>query len=133
MTWNEQLLTKKWLTKRTEILIRDHFKCQVPGCDVEFEGVEVHHLDYLGNLLAWEYPNDMLKTLCHKHHSNHHQGIQMAEKALMSSLRVKGFLLGDVMALSSLVDTDIEFTQSLLKILSDLQNGKKVHSYGNMG
>jgi hypothetical protein len=72
---------------------------------------------------AWEYPNDMLKTLCHNHHSNHHAGIQMAEKALMSTLRVKGFLLGDIMGLSSIVDTDMEFTQTLLKTLAEQQNG----------
>jgi hypothetical protein len=47
----------------------------------------------------------------------------MAEKALTATLRIKGFLLGDIMALSSLVDTDIEFTESLLKVLRDQQNG----------
>lgn len=123
MTWERQLRTRRWNNKRTEILIRDHFKCQHPGCNVHSWGVEVHHLDYLGNLQAWEYPNDMLVTLCHEHHSDHHAGIKMAEKALTATLRIKGFLLGDIMALSSLVDTDIEFTESLLKVLRDQQNG----------
>lgn len=123
MTWNEQLLTKYWATKRTEILLRDDWWCQYPGCNNRFHNVEVHHIEYLGTLMAWEYPDDMLKTLCHKHHSNHHAGIEMAEKALMTTLRVKGFLLGDIMTLSSLVDTNIEFTQTLLKTLSALQHG----------
>jgi hypothetical protein len=127
MTWNEQLLTREWNTKRTEILIRDHFKCQSPGCNVQFYNVEVHHLEYLGDLQAWQYPNDMLKTLFHRHHSNHHAGIEMAEKALMVTLRVKGFLLGDIMALSSLVDTDMEFTETLLKTLAAQQHGEKAH------
>lgn len=122
MTWPEQLLTEDWNRKRTEILIRDHFKCQSPGCNVQFYGVEVHHVEYLG-MLAWEYPNDMLVTLCHMHHSDHHAGIKMAEKALMVTLRVKGFLLGDLMALSCLVETDLDFTKALLKTLKEQQNG----------
>lgn len=123
MTWNEQLLTREWNTKRTEILIRDHFKCQYPGCNVQFWNLEVHHIEYVYGTLAWEYPNDMLKTLCHNHHSEHHEGIKMAEKALTATLRSKGFLLGDLMALSCLVDTDEDFTRTLLKTLADKQNG----------
>lgn len=123
MTWPEQLLTVEWNTKRTEILIRDHFKCQYPGCNVRFFGLEVHHIEYFHGTLAWEYPNDMLKTLCHLHHSDHHEGIKLAEKALTATLRSRGFLLGDLLALSTIVDTDADFTQTLLKTLTDHQNG----------
>ena len=79
--------------------------------------------------MAWEYPNDMLKTLCHEHHSDHHAGIKLAEKALTATLRSKGFLLGDLMALSCLVDTDVEFTQTLLKTLAEQQHGETTHRY----
>lgn len=123
MTWDEQLRTKDWNTKRTEILLRDHFKCQHPDCNVQYYGVEVHHKEYMNPWLAWEYPNDWLVTLCHFHHSEHHEGIQMAEKALTATLRSKGFLLSDLMALSCLVDTNEDFTRTLLKTLADKQNG----------
>lgn len=123
MNYREQLLTEDWNRKRTEILLRDNFKCRTVGCKIQYEGVEVHHLEYFSHLMAWEYSNSLLVTLCHKHHSDHHQGIKLAEKALTATLRSKGFLLGDLLALSTLVDTNEEFTITLLKTLAEQQNG----------
>lgn len=120
MTWEDQLLTKEWATKRTEILIRDHFKCQYPGCGRQFWCIEVHHIDYIFGTLAWEYPNDMLKSLCHEHHADHHEGIKAAEKALMTT------------ALSSLVDTDRSFAKTLLKTLASYQDGQEINRHGEM-
>lgn len=122
MTYEEQLKDKRWLNKRTEILIRDNFTCQQTGCAQKGDYMEVHHLDYFYGLRAWEYPNDMLLTLCHDHHKLE-QDRQQLERHLSITLKMKGFLFKDLLALSSLVDTDMKFTATLLKTLRKFQDG----------
>jgi hypothetical protein len=46
-----------------------------------------------------------------------------AEKRLTLTLKTKGFMLGDLLALSTMIDTKIGFTKSLLKTLRDFQDG----------
>lgn len=115
MDYYQQLTSKEWLDKRTEILIRDEFKCQHPDCNKKTR-LEVHHLDYIPGIWLWNYPNDMLITLCNKHH-NQEQDRQKADTYLINSLKMKGFLLVDILALSCKIDRDEKFTASLLKLL----------------
>jgi 5-methylcytosine-specific restriction endonuclease McrA len=122
MTYAEQLKDRRWNIKRTEILLRDNFQCQQTGCGLNGEGMEIHHLDYFPGLRAWEYPNDMLITLCHDHHKLE-QDRQELERHLSTTLKMKGFLFKDLLALSSLVDTDMKFTDILLKTLRKFQHG----------
>lgn len=123
MNWAEQLATKDWNTKRTEILIRDNFKCQHPGCLAVPDRLEVHHLDYVGHWMAWEYPNNWLITLCHDHHTAHHKNKDIVEKKLLRTLQTKGFLMSDLLAMSAYFETNGAYAQSLLKTLRDFQNG----------
>ncbi len=84
--------------------------------------MEVHHLDYIDGTMAWEYPDDMLITLCEKcHHSE--QQRPKEEKYLLNTLRMKGFLVSDLLSLSCKIDTSITFTQQLLNILREMQHG----------
>lgn len=62
MTYSEQLQTWEWYNKREEILKRDNHKCQ--RCSDPPEQLHVHHKYYEPNLMAWEYPNEALITLC---------------------------------------------------------------------
>jgi|SRR6185312_11842192 len=123
MTWKEQLLTREWNNKRTEILLRDNFKCQHPGCGKQFEGIEVHHIEYCGDWKAWEYPNDWLTSLCGQHHNAHHKNLELAERLLLRTLKTRGFLMSDLLALSAYFETEDQFTQSLLKTIREYQNG----------
>lgn len=117
MTYTEQMNQKGWKNKRVEILIRDQFKCQHNNCGAQ-KRLEVHHLDYIDDTLIWNYPNDMLITLCHKHHSVE-QNRNKAEIALVFTLRMKGFLLSDLLSLSCKIDNNVNFTETLLKVLRD--------------
>lgn len=120
MTYEEQLHDRRWLDKATEILLRDNFKCQHKNCGVQYEGVEVHHLDYItgSGLMAWEYPNDMLLTLCRKHHQAEYKtNRDKVETLLITTLKTKGFLLSDLLSLSCKIETDIKFTETLLNVL----------------
>lgn len=70
MKYTQQLLTKNWKTKRTEILRRDKFTCQVCGSK---SNLHVHHTHYFKGCKAWEYENIWLVTLCETCHSNEHE------------------------------------------------------------
>lgn len=67
LSYYEQLNHPKWILKRNEILARDNHKCTCCGDE---DRLEVHHLYYERNKMAWEYDNDMLKTMCRSCHSN---------------------------------------------------------------
>jgi len=120
--YRQQVSSKRWQIKRTEILQRDNFTCQNKLCKTPDNPLQVHHLDYLGDLKAWDYPNDMLVSLCDVCHSNE-SWRPILERSLANTLKMKGFFLSDLLALSSKLDTDEIFTKSLLKILRRMQNG----------
>lgn len=57
----------RWQRKRLEILERDQFtcqKCQASGNDM----LHVHHRHYLTTRMPWDYPSELLISLCSKCH-----------------------------------------------------------------
>lgn len=69
------VLHPKWKAKRKEILERDNFKCVVCRSDKD---LQVHHRQYhyiqaLKKFKApWDYPGNLLITLCAKCHARGH-------------------------------------------------------------
>jgi hypothetical protein len=69
------LFTSQWKTKREEILKRDSYSCVI--CTGN-NGLQVHHRQYhflvLQNQfkLPWEYPANLLITLCESCHKRGH-------------------------------------------------------------
>lgn len=116
MTYSEKLKDERWIRKRDKILMRDAFECQDFECTKQTKELHVHHVDYLPGHEPWEYPDDMLITLCAICHKRE-QGRRKAEKALISTLKMKGFLLSDLMNFACKMDTDLEFTQTLLNAI----------------
>jgi len=55
----------KWNPKRNEVLRRDHYTCQIYGCN-EKENLEVHHL--IPYRISKTHDLKNLITLCRKHH-----------------------------------------------------------------
>ena len=77
-SYKEQLLDPKWEKKRSIIINRDHHKCQICGNHGNKNNpIVVHHRYYQFGVLAWEYNNDVLITLCAKCHSLIHQTISL--------------------------------------------------------
>lgn len=72
MNYKEQLKTPEWAAKRQIILARDGRCCTECGKNTY---LQVHHNYYEDDKLAWEYPNEALRTLCrgchHKFHKTH--------------------------------------------------------------
>jgi len=62
MTYTEQLQDERWHVVRKKILQRDGFRCKY--CFIDKKQLHVHHKEYIDKLLAWEYPEYLLITLC---------------------------------------------------------------------
>lgn len=62
----ELLRDPRWKSKRQEILERDGHKCR--ECLRDDEVLHVHHVMYRGYIDPWDYPNEMLITLCQTCH-----------------------------------------------------------------
>lgn len=69
MKYNEQLRDGRWLKKKSEILLRDKYKCCRCGST---SNLNIHHKYYLPSTMAWEYPSDALTTLCETCHQATH-------------------------------------------------------------
>lgn len=124
MTYQEKLKDERWLRKSKEILHRDGFTCKGYQCPSP-KGktmLQVHHLDYIPGIEPWEYPNDMLITLCgHCHGTERYR--KQVEKQLISVLKQKGFFLVDLLALATYLYNDREFSITLLQTLRKFQDG----------
>lgn len=57
----------RWQKRKTEILTRDNFTCQL--CGSTEKTLHVHHKYYLENHKPWEYGDNALITLCEECHS----------------------------------------------------------------
>jgi len=67
LSYREQMSHPLWLAKREKIFKRDNFKCQI--CGDTTHNHSINHLCYFPDLLAWEYDNELMRTVCMKHHN----------------------------------------------------------------
>lgn len=75
MNYEEQLQTKQWDVRRRQILERDDHCCQdcLRGKNKRLPlELHVHHKSYINGLMAWEYSDDYLITLCDECHQKVH-------------------------------------------------------------
>lgn len=69
MTYEQQLLHPEWIHLRNRVLERDNNLCQLCLSD---NNLHIHHKAYVNGRLAWEYPMDLLITLCGNCHAKFH-------------------------------------------------------------
>lgn len=69
MTYDEQLKDPRWLIKAEKIKKRDNYSCQL--C-MKGKDLQAHHKTYLPGLMAWEYDDHYLITLCDGCHNKQH-------------------------------------------------------------
>lgn len=77
MTYQQQLQDVRWYARRDEILERDDYCCQdclrsPRNWQSSHLILQVHHREYFDGLMAWEYDDKYLVTLCKGCHSNYH-------------------------------------------------------------
>lgn len=83
-TYAEKLKSPKWQKKRLEILSRDKFTCQ--KCKDTETTLHVHHKKYIKGKEPWDYPNEILTTLCDSCHELTHLNLSNIERLLISLL-----------------------------------------------
>jgi len=64
--YSTKLKDPRWQKKRLEILQRDEWTCQL--CDDTKSTLVVHHKRYIAGREPWDYPNELLITLCETCH-----------------------------------------------------------------
>jgi len=67
-TYAEKLQDPRWQKKRLDIMNRDKWRCF--WCYNEKEQLHVHHIKYLPGREPWDYPDEMLITLCKSCHEH---------------------------------------------------------------
>lgn len=80
MKYKQQLKTSAWLKKKFEIMNRDNFVCASCLCDNYERALEVHHVMYIKNKMAWDYPDYLLVTLCRDCHQKEHDNKNIYKK-----------------------------------------------------
>lgn len=86
MTYKEKLLDPRWQKKRLEVLDRDNFTCQ--DCLSTQKTLHVHHLDYVGGIEPWDYPDHYLLTLCVDCHQTVTKNRKANEDIIIKCLRL---------------------------------------------
>ena len=120
MSYTELLRDPRWQKKRLEIMSRDNFKCC--NCGTDKVNLQVHHLDYYDYKRPWDYPENLLITLCEKCHQEEQVRFRH-ENLLLVALRDKGFLAGDILALSTQINSNDKLVNLIKRICKSLQNG----------
>lgn len=77
LSYSDLLKDPRWQKRKSEILNRDNFTCQL--CGDKKTTLHVHHKYYLEGKLPWEYKSDILITLCENCHSWIHKNIPTNE------------------------------------------------------
>jgi len=83
MTYAEKLRDPRWQRKRLEIFERDDWRCC--SCHRTDKNIQVHHAVY-ARRDPWEYPNELLQTLCEDCHQERQEITDKAVDALRIAL-----------------------------------------------
>jgi 5-methylcytosine-specific restriction endonuclease McrA len=122
----EQYKDPRWQKKRLEIMQRDEFMCQ--NCYDRESTLNVHHKYYIYNRKPWEYPNELLITLCKECHESEEESkdiINDMAKVLLSH----GYLNHELQTLVELLlriparDYGISYILDAVKDYETKQNG----------
>lgn len=92
-TYSENLQNPKWQKMRLKILERDEFSCQ--KCGDDNETLHVHHKHYLADKKPWEYPQELLITLCKVCHQEETENILKSCQLLLYAIKEK-FLSSEI-------------------------------------
>lgn len=128
VSYAEMLKDPRWQKRKSEILTRDKFTCQL--CGDTTNTLHVHHLRYIKGNNPWEYSDEDLLTLCEDCHNKTHEEIN---KQLMSFVSI-----GDVFVYyhsdyeDYLMCYDIDYNKKIV-YLAGMDNGSGGDSFWVFG
>lgn len=117
MSYYESLLDQRWREKRKTILHRDNHTCK--RCQKQGVVLEVHHRLYKNGLMAWEYENKDLISLCNQCHSDITAEIRASYKICVGKINSLTEEATFVFLLEMVEKMDIDHLEALCKIASD--------------
>ena len=85
--YSAKLKDPRWWKKRLKILERDKWTCQKQLCLDTESTLMVHHRLYLPNTEPWDYPDELLVTLCEDCHEEEKVNSPGIEQSLIYALR----------------------------------------------
>jgi hypothetical protein len=135
-SYSEKLKNPSWQRKRLEILDRDEFMCKM--CHNEEETLHVHHRLYIPNTDPWDYPNELLVTLCEKCHEKESRDMKAAFDKFVHVIRSK-FFAADLLELANAFEKiefsydSFVFAEALNHVLSDPKKVYKIEDEYAMG
>lgn len=68
--YKEQMNDPRWVERSREIMKRDNFTCQL--CGKNHVRLNVHHIRYIKGKDYWDYPDELLMTVCEICHAKIH-------------------------------------------------------------
>ena len=101
MDYKEQIKSPKWQRRRLEILQRDDFTCQI--CGSQDKTLHVHHTTYEKGKMIWDYPDEMLLTLCEECHEYEH-ALNDSIDDILWSIKKRGVTNHEIYALLEVMD-----------------------------
>lgn len=78
--YKKQRKDKRWKEKSKEIKKRDNFTCQL--CGKTKVGLNVHHIKYINGRDYWDYPDELLMTVCVDCHKKIHGLYDYSKKSI---------------------------------------------------
>lgn len=112
----EKLKHPLWQKKRLLVFERDQFTCTQCG-NTETE-LHLHHKFYIDGIEPWEYPNDVLLTLCRDCHDKELVRWKY-ESYLLHTLRAAGFNAFEILALSVFTEKYNGFKEDLKRLIKN--------------
>lgn len=97
-TYSEKLKDPRWQRRRLEILNRDEFTCQ--KCGDKENTLHVHHRWYKFGKEPWEYPDEILITLCHNCHEEE-EWSKNDQRLIKNAFLISGFYNTELEQLAS--------------------------------
>lgn len=68
--YKKQVTDPRWVQRSREIMRKDNFTCQL--CGRKSTRLNVHHIRYISGKDYWDYPDNLLMTVCEVCHSKIH-------------------------------------------------------------
>lgn len=104
-TYKEKLTDPRWQRKRLEILTRDNYTCQ--KCQSTEKQLQVHHRHYISHREPWDYPSELLITLCYVCHKTEEDCADMGPE-MFRTLHFFGFYNTEIRDyLNKLIETKL--------------------------
>lgn len=111
--YSEKLTDSRWQKRRLEIMGRDLFECQKCHCK-DHTTLHVHHRHYIAGREPWDYPGELLVTLCKDCHKKEEDAVVKASD-MLNALHFWGYFNTEI----------LEVLNKMIESKMSLQNHEK--------